>query len=149
MPPLRSCHWSSTGPPSCQLRPRSSVQRKVAAACCTSRCPSSEPVRNNAAIYARLFAAGFLEGGEHELRLGPVNEIPYLINQDRWTFWRCGLTNPLSLEDFRLHQGFKAFEKALVDGADAVIEAVTASGLRGRGGAGRARDQRRHAGGHG
>ena len=71
---------------------------------------------------AGLFESGFLEGGEHELRLGPVNEIPYLINQDRWTFWRCGLTNPLSLEDFRLHQGFKAFEKALVDGADAAID---------------------------
>ena len=83
-----------------------------------------------------LFAAGLVDGGEHDRRLGPINEVPYLINQDRWTFWRCGLIDPLSLEDFRLHQGFKALEKAFVDGAAAVIDAVTASGLRGRGGAG-------------
>jgi formate dehydrogenase iron-sulfur subunit len=83
-----------------------------------------------------LFAAGFLTGGEHSRRLGPVNEIPYLINQDRWTFWRCGLVEPLSVDDFRAHQGFKAFEKAVEMGTDEVIEAVKTSGLRGRGGAG-------------
>lgn len=83
-----------------------------------------------------LFDAGLLEGGEHEKRLGPVNEIPYLISQDRWTFWRCGLTEALSLEDFQLHQGFKALQKSWEIGADKVIELVTESGLRGRGGAG-------------
>ncbi len=85
---------------------------------------------------AGLFAAGLLSGGKHERRLGPVNEIPYLIEQDRWTFWRCGLIDPLSMDDFRMHQGFKAFEKAVDMGATAVIEAVKTSGLRGRGGAG-------------
>ena len=83
-----------------------------------------------------LFEAGLLEGGAHEKRLGPSNEIAYLISQDRWTFWRCGLIEALSLEDFLAHQGFKALQKAWQDGADAVIDAVTASGLRGRGGAG-------------
>jgi formate dehydrogenase iron-sulfur subunit len=89
-----------------------------------------------AADVAGLFSAGLVSGGEHERRLGPIMEIEYLIKQDRWTFWRCGLTNPLSLEDFREHHGFKALEKAFADGAEAVIDAVTASGLRGRGGAG-------------
>ena len=83
-----------------------------------------------------LFAAGFLEGGEHERLLGPINEIPYLINQDRWTFWRCGLVAPLNLDDFLAHQGFKAFEKAVEVGPQAVIDALKESGLRGRGGAG-------------
>ena len=83
-----------------------------------------------------LFDAGLLEGGDHEKRLGPVNEIDYLISQDRWTFWRCGLIEALSLDDFLRHQGFKALEKAWEIGPDAVIDAVTASGLRGRGGAG-------------
>ena len=83
-----------------------------------------------------LFDAGFLEGGEHDKRLGPINEIDYLISQDRWTFWRCGLINPLSIDDFIAHQGFKALEKAFADGADAVLKAVADSGLRGRGGAG-------------
>jgi formate dehydrogenase iron-sulfur subunit len=89
-----------------------------------------------AADVPNLFAADFVNGGKHERRLGPINEVPYLINQDRWTFWRCGLVEPLSLEDFRKHQGFNALEKALADGPEAVLDAVTASGLRGRGGAG-------------
>ena len=85
---------------------------------------------------ASLFDAGLLEGGEHEKRLGAVNEIDYLITQERWTFWRCGLVEALSLDDFLAHQGFKALQKAWEIGADAVIDAVTESGLRGRGGAG-------------
>jgi len=88
---------------------------------------------------AGMFESGLITGGEHALRLGPINEVPYLINQDRWTFWRCGLVNPLSIEDFELHQGFKALEKALkafAEGAEAILQAVAASGLRGRGGAG-------------
>mgnify|MGYP001813358486 FL=1 len=83
-----------------------------------------------------LFDAGLLEGGDHAKRLGPVNEIDYLIRQERWTFWRCGLVESLSLDDFLAHQGFKALQKAWEIGADAVIDEVTASGLRGRGGAG-------------
>ncbi len=83
-----------------------------------------------------LFSAGLLEGGEHEKRLGPIDEIPYLINQERWTFWRCGLVEPLSLEDYLAHQGFKALQKAFEVGSQAVIDSVKESGLRGRGGAG-------------
>jgi formate dehydrogenase iron-sulfur subunit len=85
---------------------------------------------------ADLFAAGLLNGGEHAKRLGPVDEIPYLINQDRWTFWRCGLINPLSIDDFVAHQGFNAISSAFKSGPQSVIDALRASGLRGRGGAG-------------
>jgi formate dehydrogenase iron-sulfur subunit len=85
---------------------------------------------------AALFAAGFLEGGEHDRRLGPVSEVPYLANQDRWTFFRCGLIDPLSVDEFRERSGFAALEKAFDIGADAVVDAVLESGLRGRGGAG-------------
>ena len=83
-----------------------------------------------------LFDAGFLEGAAHDKRLGPINEIDYLVSQDRWTFWRCGLIEALSLDDFIAHQGFKALQKAWEIGPDAVVDAVAASGLRGRGGAG-------------
>jgi formate dehydrogenase iron-sulfur subunit len=83
-----------------------------------------------------LFDAGLVNGGEHERQLGPVMEIDYLISQDRWTFWRCGLVNPISLDDFIAHNGFKALQQAFADGADAVLTAVADSGLRGRGGAG-------------
>lgn len=85
---------------------------------------------------AALMDAGFLAGGEHPKRIGPIDEIPYLIGQDRWTFWRCGLVDPLDLDDFVAHRGFAALEKAFEIGADAVIDAVRDSGLRGRGGAG-------------
>jgi formate dehydrogenase iron-sulfur subunit len=85
---------------------------------------------------ASLFDSGFLQGGEHDKQLGPINEIPYLINQDRWTFWRCGLVEQLNMDDFLAHQGFKAFRKSVELGPQAVIDAVKDSGLRGRGGAG-------------
>ena len=89
-----------------------------------------------AADVPSLFAAGFQNGAAHDRRVGPTREIPYLINQDRWTFWRCGLINPLSIDDFRAHQGFNALQKAIEMGPQAVIDAVKSSGLRGRGGAG-------------
>ena len=82
-----------------------------------------------------LFKAGLLTGGKHAKRVGPTDEIPYLINQDRWTFWRCGLINPLSIDDFTAHQGFTAVSKAFKSGPQPVIDMIKTSGLRGRGGA--------------
>ena len=64
-----------------------------------------------------------------------THEIPYLANQDRWSFLRCGLIDPVSVESFREHNGFTGLEKALADGPEFVLEAVLKSGLRGRGGA--------------
>jgi formate dehydrogenase iron-sulfur subunit len=83
-----------------------------------------------------LVDAGFLEGGEHPLRLGPINEIPYLVNQERWTFWRCGLIDPLSVDDYVAHRGFEGLKKAFEGGPEHTLEQVKESGLRGRGGAG-------------
>ena len=83
-----------------------------------------------------LFKSEFLNGGDHVLKLGNVSDIPYLKNQDRWTFRRCGLTDPLSIEDYRANGGFDAFSVAVKMGAAATIEEVKKSGLRGRGGAG-------------
>lgn len=83
-----------------------------------------------------LFAAGFLEAGDHALKLGPVADIPYLRNQERWTFRRCGLIDPLSVDDYRSNGGFDGLEKALKAGPEHVLEQVRRSGLRGRGGAG-------------
>jgi formate dehydrogenase iron-sulfur subunit len=52
---------------------------------------------------AGLFDAGFLEGGPQPKALGLVDEIPYLAKQQRLIFARCGLTDPLSLDDYRRH----------------------------------------------
>ena len=44
---------------------------------------------------AGLFDADFLKGGEHTLSHGLTDEIPYFKNQERLTFARCGITDPL------------------------------------------------------
>ncbi len=85
---------------------------------------------------AELFEADFLAGGPHPKALGRVEDIPYLARQQRLIFARCGLTDPLSLDDYRRHGGLRGLERALSLGPKATIEEVLASGLRGRGGAG-------------
>lgn len=85
---------------------------------------------------AGLFAAGFFHGGEHPLCLGLTKDIPFLRQQTRLTFARCGVTDPLSLEDYRHYQGLKGLERALALSAPEIVQEVTDSGLRGRGGAG-------------
>ena len=85
---------------------------------------------------AHLFEAGFLSGGPHPKALGRVDDIPYLARQQRLIFARCGVTDPLSLDDYRRHGGLKGLERALTLGPKATVEEVFASGLRGRGGAG-------------
>src|SRR6202789_4316150 len=74
--------------------------------------------------------------GAHPLRLGIADEIPWLKRQTRLTFARCGVIDPRSVEDYRAHEGYKGLERALTLGSDAILAEVTASGLRGRGGAG-------------
>jgi formate dehydrogenase iron-sulfur subunit len=83
-----------------------------------------------------LFDAGFLSGSEHPLCLGLTEEIPFLRQQTRLTFARCGITDPLSLDDYRRHQGLKGLEKAIAMAPAEIVGQVTESGLRGRGGAG-------------
>ncbi|MFZ1969768.1 MAG: NADH-quinone oxidoreductase subunit NuoF [Bradyrhizobium sp.] len=74
--------------------------------------------------------------GPHPLRLGLTEEIPWLKRQTRLTFARCGVIDPRSVEDYRAHDGYKGLERALTMTSDAILADVTASGLRGRGGAG-------------
>jgi formate dehydrogenase iron-sulfur subunit len=83
-----------------------------------------------------LLDAGFLEGKPHALCLGPTEEIPFLKSQERLTFARCGITDPVSLSDYVSHGGYRGLEKALTLTQQAIVEEVTNSGLRGRGGAG-------------
>jgi len=85
---------------------------------------------------ASLFDAGFLEGKDHALGHGLTEEIPYFKNQERLTFARCGITDPLSIEDYRAHGGFEGLSKALEMKPIDIVTEVTTSGLRGRGGAG-------------
>ena len=83
---------------------------------------------------AGLVAAKF--AASHPLCLGRPEEIPFLKRQTRWTFARCGITDPLSLDDYLKHGGGRGLEKARSLGAAGTLAEVTKSGLRGRGGAG-------------
>lgn len=82
-----------------------------------------------------LFDAGFLHGGTHPLGLGLTEAIPYLKNQERLTFGRIGVTDPLSLDDYRALEGYAGLRRALQLAPEQIIEQVADSGLRGRGGA--------------
>ena len=83
-----------------------------------------------------LFEAGLLDGGAHPLCLGLTEEIPYLKAQQRLTFARCGIVDPLSLEDYAESGGWRGLAKALALEPSAIVQVVLDSGLRGRGGAG-------------
>ncbi|KJS13039.1 MAG: formate dehydrogenase, partial [Hoeflea sp. BRH_c9] len=83
-----------------------------------------------------LLDAGLLEGGDHPLCLGATENIPFLMRQTRLTFARCGVTDPLSLEDYRNHGGLTGLMNAVAMTPEAIVAQVTQSGLRGRGGAG-------------
>jgi formate dehydrogenase iron-sulfur subunit len=88
-----------------------------------------------------LVKAGLFEGRppesiKHPGALGAVEELSYLKRQTRLTFARCGITDPVSLDDYRAHDGYKGLEKALELLPVTIVEEVTKSGLRGRGGAG-------------
>ena len=85
---------------------------------------------------AGLFDRGFHDGKPHPLGHGLTEEIPYLNKQERLTFARCGITDPLSLADYVSHGGYKGLERALGMGSESIVDEVTESGLRGRGGAG-------------
>ncbi len=84
---------------------------------------------------AALFDADFIHGGMHSLALGPTEEIAYLKQQERVTFARVGVTDPVSLDDYLAHEGYAGLQRALGMTADGIVQEVLDSGLRGRGGA--------------
>jgi formate dehydrogenase iron-sulfur subunit len=72
----------------------------------------------------------------HPKALGLTADLPWLKAQTRLTFARVGVIDPLSLSDYRAQGGLKGLERALTMDKAAMVAEVTASGLRGRGGAG-------------
>jgi formate dehydrogenase iron-sulfur subunit len=82
-----------------------------------------------------LFAAGFLEGKAHTLCLGPVEAIPYLQKQERLCCARLGVIDPVNLDDYLAHGGYAGLRAALAMSPADIVQTVTDSGLRGRGGA--------------
>jgi formate dehydrogenase iron-sulfur subunit len=83
-----------------------------------------------------LLDAGLLQGGAHALRIGRPEAHPWFMNQQRLTFARCGIIDPVSVEAYRATGGYAGLERALAMTGEAIVEEVKQSGLRGRGGAG-------------
>ena len=82
-----------------------------------------------------LFDADFAHGKAHALNLGLTEELPWLKKQQRLTFARVGITDPISLTDYIAHEGYQGLKNALSLSANEIVKTVTDSGLRGRGGA--------------
>jgi len=60
----------------------------------------------------------------------------FLGRQVRIALANCGLIDPERIEDYEQHEGYAGLRRALALGREAVIATLSASGLRGRGGAG-------------
>jgi len=79
-----------------------------------------------------------VETNEGRVAYGPVGlteEIPFLKNQHRLTFKRAGIIDPIDLEDYIAHGGYKGLKRAITMTPQECVDEVIASGLRGRGGA--------------
>ncbi len=83
----------------------------------------------DAADVAGLFDAGWLQGKPHPLSHGLTEDIPYLKNQERLTFARVGITDPLSLADYQAHGGLQGLQNALAMEPRPIVDAVVDSGL--------------------
>lgn len=82
-----------------------------------------------------LFDA-MIEGNDHPLSLGLTEDIPYFKHQERLTFARVGLIDPLDLAAYESNGGLAGLKKALDMTSQEICSEILESGLRGRGGAG-------------
>ena len=78
----------------------------------------------------------FENPGTHPKAVGLVEAIPFFAKQQRLTFARCGVIDPLDLAGYTAHGGYAGLGRAIELGAAAICAEVKESGLRGRGGAG-------------
>jgi len=82
-----------------------------------------------------LFDADFIHAKTHALSLGLTEQLDWLKKQQRLTFARVGVIDPISLEDYIAHDGYQGLKNALSLSPADIVKTVTDSGLRGRGGA--------------
>jgi formate dehydrogenase iron-sulfur subunit len=83
-----------------------------------------------------LFESNFLTNKTHPLSIGEVDNHAWLKNQTRVTFQRVGIIDPVNIKDYENHGGLVGLKNALKLTDSQIVNEVTESGLRGRGGAG-------------
>ncbi len=91
-------------------------------------------VRKNLAIDGLL--GQHVNGGSPSAGVPLIGEHPFFKRQLKYVLRNCGIINPESISEYREHGGFNGLERALSLGRKAVIDEITRSGLRGRGGGG-------------
>ncbi|NQY36618.1 MAG: NADH-quinone oxidoreductase subunit NuoF [Alteromonadaceae bacterium] len=72
---------------------------------------------------------------DHPLCLGLTEELPWMKSQQRLTFARVGLIDPIDVDSYISHQGFDGLKNALTQTPQEIVSQIKDSGLRGRGGA--------------
>lgn len=85
---------------------------------------------------AEIFSTDGAIKTNHRKYLGPTENIELLARQDRLTFERVGIIEPLALDEYCALGGYQGLEKALSLAPPKIVAQVKESGLRGRGGAG-------------
>ncbi|AGT07749.1 formate dehydrogenase beta subunit [Paracoccus aminophilus] len=88
------------------------------------------------ALVAEIASGLTVESRQHPRALGPVEELDWMKGQQRLTFARVGVIDPVDIHDYVAHGGLAGLKAAIAAGPEKIIEEVMASGLRGRGGAG-------------
>lgn len=81
-------------------------------------------------------SAALLKNELNDKSIGLVQEYDWLKKQQRVTFARVGVIEPTSVADYQAHGGLVGLRKALAMTSEQIVDEVTESGLRGRGGAG-------------
>ena len=59
-----------------------------------------------------LVQAGLFDAAPHRLRLGRVEDMPWFAQQERLTFARVGVIDPVSVDDYVAHGGFAGLKRA-------------------------------------
>lgn len=65
-----------------------------------------------------------------------ARDVPFYARQTRWLLDQNGLLDPTNIDEYIALGGYATLAQALAHPPDEILAAVTASGLRGRGGAG-------------
>ena len=80
--------------------------------------------------------AEIIAGEADDICIGPIATHSFLTRQHRLSFARAGKTRPLNIEDYRATGGWSALDRTRSLPPSSVLQEITTSGLRGRGGAG-------------
>lgn len=81
------------------------------------------------------YASGGANPSYHPLYLGALQDHPWFAGQQRLTFARAGLGDPLCIDTYLSLGGFAGLKRALQLTQTEIVDELIRSGLRGRGGA--------------